>query len=94
MSLEIKPALPSPTPEIEPFPGLKAKLLSDFSRYSSGSMSMYLNRITVSVNDVEIGALLSDIRGVWYIEIGEALYAVPMEDVFHAYLKAHKESLK
>lgn len=92
---DTKPKFPKVKPELEIYPGFKLTLVSDFDKYSTGNMSFNLTRVTAtnSAGD-EVGGLVTDIRGVWYVEIGSALYSFPTKEFFDAVYDAHTKAAR
>ena len=88
------PEMPNPAPTIEVFPGIHATLMSDFKRFSTGNLNMDIARVKVSRGDEVVGSINSGVQGIWTIEVGSALYSVPMEDIFNAYYDAHNKAMK
>lgn len=73
-----KPQMPVPAPQIEVFPGIHATLLSDYSKYSNGSLLMMCTAMTAK----GIGEIGADGAGRWYFQIGDETYVINMQEVF------------
>lgn len=93
MNQTAKPAFPEVAPVIEVFPGVHATLMSDYTRFSNGSIPFGGTYMNASSNGKEIGLIGCDAGGNWIFKIEAAWYCVNMQEAFNAAQDAHITSL-
>lgn len=85
----MKESFPLVAPTIEIFPGVHAKLIADFDRYSNGNLFMGYTECMMSENGADLGSMNTDVTGRWFVQVGKATYEVPMTALFSAFYEAH-----
>lgn len=82
-----KQAFPENPPSIEV--PIRLTLISDFEKYTNGTMLMRLSDTTVDVSNGKgkAGAIGMGLGGSFFVDVGEAVYLVKMDDLMGFFRK-------